>query len=83
MIVALVWGTIFAGVFGVAFFFEAFILVSIEFGMRFIELIVAFLLSTSSIVQVVESLKDAAGFVALIRIRLPRKPPDRLGLLIF
>ncbi len=77
MIVALVWGPVFAGVFGVAFFFEAFIFVSIEFGMRFIELIVALLLSTSSKMQVVESSKYPAEFVELIWIRPLRKPPDK------
>ncbi len=82
MIVALVWGPVFAGVFGVALFFEAFIFVSIGFGTQFIELIVAFLLSTSSFVQVVELSKDPAEFVASIWIRSPRKPPDKSGHMI-
>ncbi len=74
----------FAGVFGVAFLFEAFIFVSIEFGTRFIELIVALLLSTSSFVQVFESSKYPEEFVASFVdwIRPPRKPPNESGLLI-
>ncbi len=78
MIVALhSLGAVFDGVFGVAFLFEAFIFVPIEFGTPFIELIVTLLLSTSSNMQVVEFPSDTAEFVALIWIRPPRKPPNK------
>ncbi len=77
MIVALVWGPVFARVFGMTFLFKTFIFVLITFGTRLIELIVTLLLSTSSNMQVFESSKDPAEFVVSIWIRPPRKPPDK------